>query len=166
MSKWSTVPMQIGRRAIICTAIVMHVVLHSPRVSTAELPTLNDAVTTPDVLVGKLVDVRGQPLVGATVSANDRRRYGIADPAQTKSDDAGRFQLESPGAFDAGRITSVCVDTKTGLHYEVNLRVTPGVVEVRVPTLIDVPSIGPSDVKPDELVGVVVDDAGKPIANV
>ena len=58
------------------------------------------------------------------------------------------------------------VDTEAGWHYEVNVLVTEGVVDVRVPTLVDVAVRGPADVAAGELAGVVVDDNGKPIAGV
>ena len=87
-------------------------------------------------------------------------------PVKSQTDSNGRFQLEWAGAYQFGHIATVHIETATGLHYEVNVLVSNGVVEVRVPMLVDATVRGPADVGVGELAGVVVDDLGRPIADV
>ena len=125
-------------------------------------------VTTPNALVGKLVDVRGRPLAKAEVTQICRKTQCIGAPVTAHTDNEGRFKLPAgqDGVYQFGGVASAGIKTSEGLSFEVNFLVTKGVTEVRVPTLVDSNVRGPADVGVGELAGIVVDEDGQPMEEV
>ena len=161
-------PSRRSARAAVCLTMALFAARGSIDLAAAEPAAVagNDAVTTPDLLVGKVVDAQGRPMANVVVTAINRNgdSFGAMPQARTNSD--GRFRLEWGGAYEFGRMASLHVETDAKCCFEVNFLVTKGVTEVRVPTLVDSNVRGPADVGAGELAGIVVDEDGQPMEEV
>jgi RNA polymerase sigma factor (sigma-70 family) len=123
----------------------------------------------PAALAGKVVDARGKPLVDAEVVGMYRRGPANTPNGSVRSDADGRFALDRlpEGPPAPGKVVTLRVTTKAGPSFEVNVVAPRGKdAEVRVPTVLDPAAKAPDKVAPDELAGVVVDEAGKPLEGV
>ncbi|HEY4312222.1 MAG TPA: carboxypeptidase regulatory-like domain-containing protein [Pirellulales bacterium] len=151
-------------------ALLIVATLIGPPVANGQ-PTQSFLTLRLDNFVGRLVDVRGEPLPGARVSRLDAKRHPLAGAEAVTADAKGDFKLPAvPGPqFDAPGLTSLAVVTAEGNYYEINAEVTPdflGPQDIYVPTFKDAKVKGPADVGVGELAGLVVDQEGKPLEDV
>ena len=151
-------------------ALLVVATLIGPSVASGQ-PTQSFLTLRLDNLVGRLVDVSGEPLPGARVSRLDAKRHPIAGAEAVTADAKGDFKLPAaPGPqFDAPGLTSLAVVTADGNYYEINAEATPdflGPQDIYVPTFKDAKVKGPADVGVGELAGLVVDQEGKPLEDV
>ncbi|VTR95944.1 sigma-70 family rna polymerase sigma factor : Antirepressor regulating drug resistance protein OS=Singulisphaera acidiphila (strain ATCC BAA-1392 / DSM 18658 / VKM B-2454 / MOB10) GN=Sinac_0255 PE=4 SV=1: Sigma70_r2: Sigma70_r4_2: CarboxypepD_reg: CarboxypepD_reg: CarboxypepD_reg: CarboxypepD_reg: CarboxypepD_reg: CarboxypepD_reg [Gemmata massiliana] len=127
-----------------------------------------EAVRVVKGLSGKVTDATGQPIAHVKVSALQHSSAcgNFASGPVTASWD-GQFRLESSpnGPLEVGRSVPLRIETSDGQRFEAAALIgKDGAAEIRVPTFPGVD--GPTDVKPEELAGVVVDEKGKPLAGV
>ncbi|HEY7314861.1 MAG TPA: M56 family metallopeptidase [Gemmataceae bacterium] len=146
-----------------------------PKAPPAAAPALKPAAApaTPTKtlsLEGRLVDVQGKPIAGATIVGMCRTLMCVplgGPPLVT--DKKGRFRLDNApdGPLNADSIVSLLVKTKDGHSYEVNVvGIVAGEMQLKLPAASAEGLKFPKDVKPGELAGVVVDEAGKPLPDV
>ena len=121
---------------------------------------------------GRVVDSAGDPVAKAKVVGVCQG--GLCNPfggPDTITDANGEFRLppNSNNTVAIGTAARLQIRLADGSEHEAAVMPGPGgTVTVKLPILgADGPQVqGPSDVRPDELAGVVVDPAGKPIEGV
>jgi beta-lactamase regulating signal transducer with metallopeptidase domain/protocatechuate 3,4-dioxygenase beta subunit len=121
-------------------------------------------------LEGRLIDVRGKPVAGASIIGMCRKLMcrPLPGPAIVTDQD-GRFRLESApdGPLNPNSVVTLLVKTADGHSYEVNVvGIVAGITQVQLPTTAAEKLKTPKDVGPGELAGVVVNETGKPLADV
>jgi beta-lactamase regulating signal transducer with metallopeptidase domain len=121
-------------------------------------------------LEGQLVDSQDKPVAKATIVGMCRRMVCAPLPGPAiVTDKEGRFRLDRApdGPLNPNSTLTLLVKTVDGHSYEVNVvGIVPGVMAVKLPTASAAALKSPKDVKPGELAGVVVDEAGKPLPGV
>jgi RNA polymerase sigma factor (sigma-70 family) len=135
----------------------------------AEPPAAGPSANAPFVVLdGRLVDRRGQPIAGAKIINLCRTPNCGKNLPPLLADAKGRFQVKHKpnGLLHSGDVLSLQIVTPGGPAYEVNPVVVAGRMDVEVPTILNARVKGPDKVAADELAGVVVDAAGKPLEGV
>jgi len=121
-------------------------------------------------LEGRLVDAQGKPVANAAIVGTCRKMTCALLPSPAiVTDKNGRFRLENApdGPLTPISVVSLLVKTADGQSYEVNVvGIVAGVTKVKLPTASAEKLKTPKGVKPTELASVVVDEAGKPLADV
>lgn len=130
---------------------------------------------------GRLVDLKLKPLAGAVVLPFSTGQSGpVPDPDLKQSDPVlrqalleartttplGHFRC-APGLARAAQqnMATIRITTAQKCEFEVNFPVKEDAL-IRVPTVLDAVVKGPAEVAVGELAGVVVDEAGQPLAGV
>ncbi len=137
-------------------------------VKTLAIPEPFEMIRVKANLTGRVTDITGKPIPHVKISAlKHSSPCGdfATDPVSASYD--GQFALPySPnGPLELGRSIPLRVELPDGRRFEANaLVVKEGVAEVRLPTFPEI--MGPQDVKPNEIAGIVVDEKGKPLAGV
>jgi beta-lactamase regulating signal transducer with metallopeptidase domain/protocatechuate 3,4-dioxygenase beta subunit len=121
-------------------------------------------------LEGQLVDSQGKPVAKAAIIGTCRRMVCTPLPGPAiVTDKDGCFRLDNApdGPLTPDSVVALLVKTAEGQSYEVNVvGIAAGITKVKLPTASAAETKAPKDVKPGELAGVVVDEAGKPLADV
>lgn len=121
-------------------------------------------------LEGQLVDAQGKPVVNAAVIGTCRGLMCAMPPGPAiATDKDGRFRLDNTpaGPLTPDSVVTLLVKTADGHSYEVNVvGIVPGITKVKVPTASASGLKAPRAVQPGELAGVVVNETGKPLADV